>query len=133
MAEPRSITIEISPGELIDRMTILQIKTERIRDAQKLQRVRLELQALETVRHSALPPNPELEELIASLKAINGQLWEIEDAIRLQEHRKDFGPQFIGLARSIYRTNDRRSELKRRINELCGTTLSEEKAYPAYE
>lgn len=133
MAEKRPIMIEISPGELIDRMTILEIKVDNFRDVRKLESVRQELELLERVRQQSLTPGAQLDELTAQLKAVNAELWRIEDAIRLQEQRRDFGAAFIELARLIYRTNDRRSQLKQRINELYGASLAEEKSYPAYE
>ena len=133
MAESKPITIQISPGELIDRMTILEIKVEHFTQEQKLRRVRLELESLQVIRRQSLTPDPQHDELTAQLKAANADLWRIEDAIRLHEQRRDFGAEFIALARSIYRINDHRSQLKQRINALFGSSLSEEKLYPDYE
>jgi tetratricopeptide (TPR) repeat protein len=129
---PRPLLVELAPGELLDKLTILQIKSERIADPGKLEHVRAELRALKAVRRDSLPVSPDLAALTAELKAVNEQLWEIEDAIRLCERDHEFGPHFIELARSVYRTNDRRSALKRRINELLGSRYVEEKAYPSY-
>jgi tetratricopeptide (TPR) repeat protein len=132
VGRPRPVLIEVAPGEVLDKLTILQIKSERITDAAKLAHVRPELAALEAVRRESLASSPDLARLVAELKAVNEQLWEIEDAIRLCERDHDFGPRFIELARSVYLTNDRRTALKRRINELLGSQFVEEKAYPSY-
>lgn len=128
-----SIVIEVAPGELIDKLTILQIKSERIDDPEKLRNVRRELEALTAARRRAVRPSMQLDALTAQLKATNEQLWEIEDAIRRCEAARDFSDRFVELARSVYRTNDRRSELKRQINELLGSTIVEEKDYQPYD
>ena len=127
-----AVRVEIAPGELIDKITILQIKTERIADAAKLRNVRIELETLDAARSAALPESPELAHLTADLKAVNEALWEIEDEIRVHERDNDFGPRFVELARSVYHQNDRRANLKRRINEMLGSRLIEEKAYVDY-
>ena len=124
-----SISIEIGPGELIDKITILEIKAERLTDSAKLGHIRVELEALRAARERGVPPSPELAALTAELRAINEALWQIEDDLRLCERRQDFGPRFVELARSVYATNDRRAERKRRINELLGSELVEEKGY----
>jgi len=126
------IAVPISPGELIDKITILQIKQERIADPAKLRHVEEELHALAAVRDEAIPPSAELDTLVAELKRVNEALWDIEDAIRDCERRQDFGPKFIELARSVYHSNDRRSELKRAMNERLGSALVEEKSYQPY-
>ncbi len=127
-----SILVPISPGELIDKITILEIKSERIVDAAKLQHVRTELAALRTAGQQTLEPTERLRGLTVELRAVNEALWEIEDAIRLCEREEDFGPRFIELARSVYHQNDKRAALKRQINELLGSELVEEKAYRVY-
>src|SRR5262245_7639785 len=127
------ITVEVSAGELIDKITILQIKSARITDAAKLENVRRELAALEAARDGAIPRSEELDRLTGELRALNEALWEIEDEIRLCERRQDFGPRFVELARSVYHTNDRRSACKRRLNDLLGSRLVEEKAYTSYQ
>jgi tetratricopeptide (TPR) repeat protein len=131
--QSRPVLIEVSPGELVDKITILQIKSERISDLAKLENIRAELASLESVYHEALPPSPRLDELTAQLKSINEQLWQTEDDIRLCERAGDFGERFVELARSVYRMNDRRSALKRAINEFLRARVVEEKAYPGYE
>ncbi|MEM0987321.1 MAG: DUF6165 family protein [Pseudomonadota bacterium] len=127
-----TVTIEIAPGELIDKITILQIKSERIADPGKLANVRIELETLEKSRDSALTASPKLDSLTADLKAVNETLWQIEDDIRDCERDGDFGPPFVELARSVYVTNDQRAALKRAINELLGSRLVEEKSYKPY-
>ena len=127
-----SIRVAVSAGELIDRITILEIKSERFDDAAKLENVRTELEALTAARRSALPPSAELSRLTEDLKAVNQRLWQIEDDIRACEGAQEFGPRFVELARAVYFANDERSRLKRQINELTGSAIVEEKSYKAY-
>jgi uncharacterized coiled-coil DUF342 family protein len=127
-----AVTIEISPGELIDKITILEIKSERMTDAAKLINVRTELDLLAQVRVAALAASHDLDALASDLKQVNEALWEIEDAIRLKEKAQDFGAEFVALARSVYRINDERAALKRRINDLLGAVIVEEKSYEEY-
>ena len=126
------IHVEVAPGELIDKITILEIKLERIGEEKKLINVRLELKALIKARDSSINYNAELDNLSAKLKFANETLWEIEDKIRDYEREKNFGNDFIELARSVYITNDKRANLKRQINELLGSYLIEEKSYSSY-
>ncbi|MBC8873218.1 MAG: hypothetical protein H8E44_27605 [Planctomycetes bacterium] len=128
----RPILVEIAPGELIDKITILEIKTERIADPDKLNNVRVELEVLEKARDEAVEASPELGDLAARLRKVNEALWDIEDDIRDCERRQDFGPRFIELARSVYRSNDQRAAVKREVNELLGSKLIEEKSYTDY-
>jgi hypothetical protein len=126
------IRVPVSAGELLDKIAILEIKSERIADPEKLRNVRLELARLRAARTQALPDTPALAASSAELRAINEELWEIEDRIRDCEKSGDFGPRFIALARSVYRANDRRAAVKRRINEASGSEIVEEKSYAAY-
>ena len=128
----KALAVEISPGELIDKITILEIKRERITNPTKLENVEREWKVLTAARDGTVKPSAELDRLAAELKRINERLWEIEDEIRDCERRKDFGKEFVELARGVYLNNDRRSEIKRAINELLGSRLSEEKSYAAY-
>ena len=128
----RAVMVEISPGELIDKITILEIKTERMTDADKLANVRVELSVLSASRDAAIPPSAEMDRLTKALKGVNEELWVIEDDIRDCERAQDFGPKFIELARAVYHTNDRRAALKRDINVLLGSSLVEEKSYKPY-
>jgi hypothetical protein len=128
-----NIRIPASAGELVDKITILEIKSERIGDPAKLRNVRRELALLSAVRERELAQHPEMGDLAAELKRINEALWEIEDEIRECERRADFGPRFIALARAVYRTNDKRAEAKRRIDAAVGSQIVEEKSYATYE
>ncbi len=122
--------VEIPAGELIDKITILEIKKERITAEDKLRNIQREW---ETLRHArTFPASHELARLTAELKKVNEALWDIEDDIRDHERNRDFGPGFVELARSVYLTNDRRSALKRQINDLLGSRLVEEKSYSKY-
>jgi len=127
-----TVSVEIAPGELIDKITILEIKMERMTDPEKLENVRLEWKVLAASRDENLAPSPELDAITAKLKSVNEQLWEIEDDIRDLERNKDFGDKFVELARSVYITNDKRAAFKRDINMLLGSRLVEEKSYAAY-
>ncbi|HUG70243.1 MAG TPA: DUF6165 family protein [Pirellulaceae bacterium] len=132
-AATATVKVDIAPGELIDKITILEIKTERIADPAKLANVRIELEALEHARDASLASSPELDDLAVRLKAINEQLWDIEDHIRDCEREKDFDEKFVELARSVYKSNDKRAALKREVNLLLGSHLVEEKSYSEYE
>jgi hypothetical protein len=116
-------------GELIDKITILEIKSDRITDAAKRHHVGTELALLVAARDCGVPRSAELTRLTSEIKNVNEALWQIEDEIRLCERDEDFGPRFIALARSVYHTNDRRAALKRRVNELFDSRLIEEKSY----
>ena len=129
----QQILVEIGSGELIDKITILQIKSERMSDAAKLANVRLELSELSAARDASLPASDELEALSAQLKGINEALWVIEDDIRACEAEKDFGEKFIALARAVYVTNDQRAAVKKQINLLTGAKIIEEKSYTEFE
>jgi Flp pilus assembly protein TadD len=120
--------VEVSAGELLDKLSILHIKAERITDQEKLRNVKLEIEALTKVS-SRIKSSPALAELVLKLKEANERIWEIEDAIREHEKRQDFGAEFIELARSVYLTNDQRMRLKREINALLKSRLVEEKSY----
>jgi uncharacterized protein DUF6165 len=117
---------------LIDKITILEIKSERVADPAKLRNIRAELRLLVGVRDTHVVPGAAMNGLSAQLKQVNEQLWEIEDEIRECERRRDFGARFIELARSVYQSNDRRSRLKREINEAFGSPIVEEKSYAPY-
>ena len=133
-SEAMSLFIPSSVGELIDKITILEIKQERISDAAKLHNIQRELEALMAVvnQQNLGYPEGDLSDLGQQLFAVNQQLWTIEDDIRECERQGDFGPSFIALARAVYRRNDERAAIKRRINDQCGSELVEEKSYAAY-
>lgn len=127
-----TVSVDISPGELIDKITILEIKLERIEERTKLANVRIEHDALTKARDGAITRSKGLDRLAGELKRINEELWRIEDDIRDCERAGDFGQAFVKLARAVYVTNDRRMAVKRRINEMLGSRLIEEKSYAAY-
>jgi Family of unknown function (DUF6165) len=122
----------ISVGEYIDKITILEIKLDRIKDAGKLENVGREYSVLTQAYPERLDGDPEIQRLRAELKAVNEALWRIEDDLRAHERQKAFDARFIELARSVYFTNDRRAELKKRIDLALGSELTEEKSYGAY-
>ncbi|MFO7305659.1 MAG: DUF6165 family protein [Gammaproteobacteria bacterium] len=126
------IRVPISPGELIDKITILQIKSERISDPTKVANVRAELALLEQVwRDSPYAANDIAAEW-AALRRINEKLWDVEDRLREKERTKTFDEEFIELARSVYFTNDERAAVKRTINTKLGSKIIEEKSYAEY-
>ena len=127
-----TLSVEISPGELIDKITILEIKLERMDNADKLKNVRIEYDTLIGVRDLAIESTEDLTNLMTELKTINEALWQIEDDIRDCERAKDFGEAFVKLARAVYVTNDMRMSVKRQINDYLGSRLVEEKSYAAY-
>lgn len=127
------ITVPISPGELIDKLTILDIKLDRIKDKEKLNNVKMERDLLERVWAGSPYADAEIvSEKRAELKKINEKLWVIEDELRLKESKAEFDEEFIELARSVYFTNDRRARVKRDINIGVGSSLVEEKSYQDY-
>ena len=127
-----ALNIRISPGELIDRITILELKAARLPDPQARARVGAELADLTALRDRGLSATPELDEVAADLAAVNADLWAVEDDLRACEARADFGAGFIALARAVYRLNDRRAALKNRINDLLGADMRDEKSHPPY-
>lgn len=127
-----SILIEVGAGELVDKITILKIKVERMSDEAKLANVRHELDVLGRACAEHLAPSAELIRLEAELRGVNERLWVIEDDIRACEARKDFGPEFIELARSVYIQNDLRAKIKKAINALAGSSIVEEKSYTEF-
>lgn len=127
------VQINISVGELIDKITILQIKKEKITSLEKVKKVSYELQLLENILNSfEKSKKNKLENLMIELKKINQKLWVIEDDIRLLEKNKKFDNNFIELARSVYITNDERFEIKNKINRLFSSDIEEVKSYEEY-
>ena len=127
-----SIKIDVSVGEIMDKLTILEIKSEKIQDEAKLANVCKERDSLLPAIDQPAYQTDEVRQLVAKLKDINLKLWEIEDEIRLKEADKSFDEQFIELARSVYFTNDQRAEVKKQINLVTGSALVEEKSYEDY-
>lgn len=128
------INVPISPGELIDKITILEIKMKRMDDPQKLTNVKTELDLLENLWQQSDYAGVEIvKEKRAELKSINEKLWVVEDGLRLKESRAEFDSEFIELARSVYFTNDHRAKVKKEINIGVGSDLVEEKSYQDYK
>jgi hypothetical protein len=127
------ILIPISPGELLDKITILQIKSERISDPAKVANVRTELDMLSKVWDETDVIDTEITALTAELKSVNEALWEIEDDIRNEERNRQFGERFIELARAVYVTNDERANAKKKVNLHLNSTIVEEKSYQDYQ
>lgn len=127
-----TISVEISPGELLDKISILEIKSARIKDTGKLEHVRYELALLRKTWDNCVDATDPLKEFESELRTVNERLWDIEDAIRVCEANQDFGPRFVELARSVYTTNDQRAEIKRHVNTMLGSSIVEEKSYSKY-
>ena len=123
------VRVPVSVGELLDKISILRIKTQRIADPDKVANVRRELDALDAEVAAMDVDRGLVEGFLKELEEINGELWVIEDDIRACEARQDFGAEFIRLARAVYRTNDVRAKIKKRANEATGSELTEEKSY----
>ena len=119
--ETPPIHVPMAPGELLDRIAILQIKLTRISDGKELQNIAVEAEQLRAVRDRVIVPSEELNILSDRLASVNERLWDIEKHVRACESNKDFGPRFIELARSVYITDNERSAIKRQINELLGS------------
>jgi len=126
------ITVPISPGELLDKITILRIKSQRISDPAKLANVRLELDALQETWTNSAYAGVDIDADVDALMAVNERLWVTEDDIRDKERVQSFDDEFIRLARAVYVQNDERAAIKRRINLMLGSTIVEEKSYRPY-
>lgn len=127
-----SLHVRTSPGEFLDKLTILEIKAERMSDPAKLANVERELALLRATWSGSELAQRDVRTRVAQLKQVNEALWEIEDRLRLKEAAQQFDADFIELARAVYRTNDRRAAIKRQLNEELGSDLIEEKSYEPY-
>jgi hypothetical protein len=127
------IIVEVSVGELLDKISILEIKKEKIKDSDKLKFINNEHDILKTQYDQNVQNNEKIEKLFESLKNINLQLWAIEDDKRLCEKEKDFGEKFIKLSRQVHFLNDDRAQIKLEINNLCGSKIKEIKEYTVYK
>jgi hypothetical protein len=127
------IRVPISPGEMLDKITILRIKSARMADAKKLSNVRLELKALEETWSASAYAKADIEAETIALLKVNERLWVIEDDIRDKERAQAFDAEFIRLARAVYFENDERAAIKRRINDKLGSSIVEEKSYAEYK
>ncbi|VAX10198.1 hypothetical protein MNBD_GAMMA25-665 [hydrothermal vent metagenome] len=128
-----NIKVEISYGEFLDKLSILEIKSERIHDAGKLENVNHELKLLRKLWAEDPKSSVDIQAEMAEMKRINETLWKIEDDIRDRERARDFGEEFVRLARAVYYINDERADVKRRLNKKLGSELVEEKSYADYQ
>jgi len=126
------IQVPVSPGEVLDKITILEIKSERISDPGKLANVKRELELLQAAWLQSVEEDETVHRIHSELKTINEALWEIEDDIRDKERAREFDQVFIDLARSVYVTNDQRAEAKKELNVYLGSEIVEEKSYQDY-
>ena len=127
-----NIHVPVSPGEVLDKITILEIKSERMEDPEKVANVRVELGLLQETWAKAVTGDDTIRDLHAQLKEINEALWEIEDDIRDKERVREFDDRFIELARAVYVTNDQRANAKKELNLHLGSEIVEEKSYQDY-
>ena len=127
------IQVPVSPGEVLDKITILEIKSERMDDPDKLANVRRELELLQVTWQQTVDDDETVRRIHAELKSINEALWEIEDDIRDKERAREFDKRFIELARSVYVTNDQRANAKKELNIYLGSEIVEEKSYQDYQ
>jgi len=126
------IQVPVSPGEVLDKITILEIKSERISDPDKVANVRRELELLDSTWRQSVEQDETVNRIHTELKTINEALWEIEDDIRDKERAREFDERFIELARSVYVTNDQRANAKKELNVYLGSESVEEKSYQDY-
>jgi hypothetical protein len=127
------IQVPVSPGEVLDKITILEIKSERISDPDKVANVRRELELLSATWLKSVTQDETIDRIHSELKAINEALWVIEDDIRDKERAREFDQRFIDLARSVYVTNDQRANAKKELNIYLGSEIVEEKSYQDYQ
>jgi len=132
MNSANKIYAEISVGELLDKISILEIKQKNLKDNEKIKIVNKELESLNMTLKKEVTMTEEIQALYQDLKKINSMLWDIEDGKRDCERNKDFGDKFIELARSVYIENDNRAKIKNKINQLSGSNISEVKSYDKY-
>ena len=128
----KKILTEISPGELLDKISILEIKLKQITDKNSLEQVKKEYKILKETQNSSIELTGRIKELFDSIKEVNLVLWRIEDDVRFCEKNKDFGKNFIELARAIYFNNAKRSDIKSEINKTLGSNINEVKQYVNY-
>ena len=128
----KKILSEISPGELLDKISILEIKLVKIKDQKSLEKINKEYESLIEAKKLFIPQSKKLDDLINKIKEVNLSLWNIEDKIRICEKNKDFGKNFVDLARSVYLNNDRRAKIKSEINKILDSNIKEIKQYSDY-
>ena len=130
--ESNKILSEISVGELLDKMSILEIKLEKIKNEESRKKIDQEYQMLKELQKSKIEMTDEIETLFKDIKKVNSNLWSIEDKLRICEKNKDFSQDFIELARSVYFNNDKRSKIKSKMNKISGSNIKEIKQYVNY-
>ena len=128
----KKILTEISAGELLDKISILEIKLEKIKDKNSQEEIKKEYKILKEIQNSSIKYEDRIKNLINSIKEVNIKLWDAEDKLRICEKNKDFGKSFIELAREIYFNNDKRSKIKSEINKILGSNIKEIKQYVKY-
>ena len=128
----KKILSEISPGELLDKISILEIKIEKVKDKNSLKEIKKEYKILKEIQTSSIEITGKIKDLFQSVKNVNLKLWDIEDKLRIYEKNKDFGKNFIELARQVYLNNDERAKIKLEINIICGSNIREVKQYVNY-
>ena len=129
----KKILSEISPGELLDKISILEIKIEKVKDKNSLEEIKKEYKILKKIQTSSTKMTGKIKDLFQYVKNVNLKLWNIEDKLRICEKNKDFGKKFIELARSVYFANDERAELKSKINKILKSNIIEIKQYDNYK
>ena len=129
----KKILSEISPGELLDKISILEIKIEKVKDKNSLEEIKKEYKILKEIQTSSIEITDKIKDLSQSVKNVNVKLWNIEDKLRICEKNKDFDKNFIELARSVYFANDERAELKSKINKILKSNIREIKQYDNYK
>ena len=128
----KEILSEISAGELLDKISILEIKLEKIKDKNSQEEIKKEYKILKEIQNSSIKYEDRIKNFINSIKEVNIKLWDAEDKLRICEKNKDFGKSFIELAREIYFNNDKRSKIKSEINKILGSNIKEVKQYVKY-
>ena len=129
----KKILSEISPGELLDKISILEIKIEKVKDKNSLEEIKKEYKILKEIQTSSIEITGEIKDLFQSVKNVNVKLWNTEDKLRICEKNKDFDKNFIELARGVYFANDERAELKSKINKILKSNIIEIKQYDNYK
>ena len=130
--KPKKILSEISAGELLDKISILEIKLKKIKNKANQEKINKEYKILKEVQNSSIEMTEKLKTLVKKIKEVNQNLWDIEDKLRFCEKNKDFGKNFIELAREVYFNNDKRSKIKSEINKILMSNIKEVKEYVQY-
>ena len=132
-SKSKKILSEISPGDLLDKISILEIKLEKVKDKNSQEKIKKEYKILKEIQNSSIELTGKIKDLFRLVKNINIALWNIEDKLRIHEKNKDFSENFIELARGVYFNNDKRAKIKSEINEILGSNISEVKQYVNYK